>query len=225
MKLAVLDNSLMLGNWRVQWDKPVAELCSQMLEHLTNDNAARVLKASFTTTNAAARAAHTMVFMDTVKAYFSYYMYTECGIPYIDIQGGRKDWEHMAAVIGPLLTDLELGGWNDQLQKILQRFARAYNGRSQEDRAFWQGIFKYNQERGSGTQASVTGWLTLLFPYISGGINPAVRIPGSKVPMLAHQCSPDEDPLGEDPYVFDIPHRLSQWHHAGALQVGSQWHN
>ena len=175
-KLGVLDNSLRLGDWKVQWDHPVAALCSQMLEHLTNDNAARVLNASFTTTDAAAQAAHNMAFMDTVKAYFSYNMYTECGIPHIDILGSKKDWEDMTAVIGPLLADLELGGWNDQLQKILQKFARACDGHSKEDRAFWQGMLKYNGGGGSGSRASVTGWLTILFPYTSSGINPAVHI-------------------------------------------------
>lgn len=194
-KLGLLDNSLRLGDWKVQWDRPVAALCSQVLKHLSNDNAGRVMKASFTTTDAAARAAHNMGFMDTVKAYLTHNMYTECGIPHTDILGSKKEREDMTAVIGPLLAELELGGWNDQLQKILQKFAHACNGHSKEDRAFWRGMLKYNGGGGSGGRASVTGWLTMLFPYISSGINPAVHIARKEDPRPAQQ-STKTDPGG-----------------------------
>ena len=138
----------------------------QIFDNLPNGNAQAALEASFSTTGPAQAAAHNMVFMNVVQAYFDYVVITECGIPHIDIGGCKADWQQMAATISPLLHDLGLSGWDAQLQAILAHFIQAFDGESPEERAFWQGMFKYNGAAGSGTQAEVTGWLNQLFPYI-----------------------------------------------------------
>lgn len=120
--------------------------------------------------------------MNVVQAYFDYVMITDCGIPHIDIGGCKEDWQTMASTISPLLDDLGLGGWNAQLQAILAHFIRAFDGGSLQERAFWQGILKYNGPAGSGTRANVTGWLTQLFPCLNKSwdgqprLNPAVDL-------------------------------------------------
>ena len=157
--LTVRDNSLVMGSWENRWERPVGQLGQQVLVNLSNESAKQVLKTSFSTTGPAQQAAHTMTFMDVVKPYFSYRCMTMCGIPHIDIAGSQQDWERLASAIGPFLSELGLAEWNLQLQTILGHFIAAFNGASHQDRAFWQGMLKYDGSGGSGAKADVTGWL------------------------------------------------------------------
>ncbi len=180
MDLKVVDNSLMLGSWENCWDRPVAGLGELVMQNLSNEAACQVLSTGFTTTGPAQSAAHTMTFMDVVKAYFSYAVCTECGIPHIDIAGRKEDWERLASVISPFLIQLDLAGWNEQLQAILRHFVAAFGAKPGEDREFWQGMLKYDGGFESGGQAFVTGWLSQLFPYLRGRVSPAAKIPDGR---------------------------------------------
>ena len=177
-ELQVRDDSLVMGSWENRWDQPVAKLGELIMDNLSNESARQVLATSFTTTGPAQSAAHTMTFMDVVKEYFGYSIVTQCGIPHIDIAGSKEDWEKLATAISPLLSELGLEQWNDQLQRILRHFIAAFDSKTEQDRAFWQGMLKYNGPAGSGGKANVTGWLSELFPYLEGKVSPAVDIPG-----------------------------------------------
>ena len=176
--LEVLDNSLAMGSWENRWDRPVAKLGKLLMDNLSNESARQVLATSFTSTGPAQSAAHTMTFMDVVKGYFNHIVFTECGIPHVDIAGCKKDWAKLAAAISPLLVELGLEQWNDQLQRILCHFSAAFDSKAEQDRAFWQGMLNYNGPAGSGGWANVTGWLSQLFPYLEGEVSPAVNITG-----------------------------------------------
>ena len=177
-ELQVRDNSLVMDSWENRWDRPVAELGRLLMDNLSNESARQVLATSFTSTGPAQSAAHTMTFMDVVKGYFEYIVFTDCGIPHVDIAGCKEDWEKLAAAISPLLIELGLEQWNNQLQRILGHFAAAFDSKAEQDQAFWQGILKYNGPAGLGGKANVTGWLSELFPYLNGKVSPAVNIPG-----------------------------------------------
>ena len=99
MTLRVDDDSLVMGpgSWDNDWERPVARLGELVMKNLSSENACRVLATRFSTTGAAQAAAHTMTFMDVVKAFFSYQMCFICGIPHIDIAGCKQDWEHLAS--------------------------------------------------------------------------------------------------------------------------------
>ncbi len=177
-ELAVQDDSLVMGSWENRWDRMVAQLGEMVMLNLSNETACQVLMTGFTTTGPAQSASHTMTFMDVVKAYFDYVCVTRCGIPHIDIAGCQQDWEKLAAVISPLLVQLDLSEWNEQLQAILGQFVAAFEGKAEANREFWQGMIKYNGPAGSGGAANVTGWLSQLFPYLDGDVSPAVNITG-----------------------------------------------
>ena len=80
------------------------------MDSLSNESARQVLATSFTTTGPVQSVAHTLTFMDVVKEYFFVsHVSPMCGIPHIDIAGCKGDWEKLAAVISPLLVELEPG--------------------------------------------------------------------------------------------------------------------
>ena len=189
--LKVYDDSLSTA-WSSRWERAVAQLGDLVLENFSNPDAQKAFSTKFSTTGSQEAAAHTMTFMDVVKDYFEYIVITRCGIPWIDISGCKEDWESLAAAIDPFLIQLGLGTWNMQLQNILSHFIKAFDPEAKQDRQFWSGILKYNGPHGSGGEATVTGWLAELFPYIQGGISPAVTISGSP----AAQVPPGHHHLG-----------------------------
>ena len=119
------------------------------------------LTPSFTTTGPVERAAAQLVVMDTFKEYFQYRCCTSCGIPEITLEGTPEDWgalREMAAALGAY----ELSWWTDSLAPVLDQFVEAASGRV--DQEFWSSIYKL-VDPGSGGPY-ITGWITVLFPYI-----------------------------------------------------------
>ena len=156
------------------WAEAVAGMRAELLDNLGTagtGSARRALETAFSTTTSVEATAHAAVFMDAVKHYFEYTFTTCCGIPWIDVAGTRDDWLALAAAVGPLLRDLGLGGWDAELQPILGGIADAFTPAGSAA-GFWDGIYKHNSPRGSGTVATVDGWIAKLFLHVRGGLNP-----------------------------------------------------
>jgi len=156
-----------------------ANKCAQLAKsHVVNRKLSEAMSLKFSTTGPIEQTAFSMVLMDTLKAYFEYRCWTRCGIPYIKLGGTRSDWKTMTQHLS-CLDDFGLQSWREQLQGILFEFVAAFDGNINHD--FWNGIYKWNGPQGSGEEAYITGWLTMLFPYLeTGERNPAVWQPANK---------------------------------------------
>ena len=98
--------------------------------------------------------------MDSLKDYFSYIVYTRCGIPQITLEGTVDDWKKLRdRALG--LAQYDLVWWVEALEPVLDQFVAAASG--SVDQQFWSTMYK--QINGSGG-SYVTGWIITLFPYV-----------------------------------------------------------
>lgn len=119
-----------------------------------------LVQADFSTTGPVERAVSHLMAMETFKTYFKYVLRAGCGIPSVTLTGTATDWCRLREK-AQRFADYGLEHWIEALDPVLAQFERAACG--QVDTTFWKSIFRYNS--GSGP-AVLTGWSTVLFPYL-----------------------------------------------------------
>lgn len=108
--------------------------------------------------------AHLVTFMDAASPFYSYKVWTLCGIPSIAIFGTLEDWDSLIKGVEllmplfPALTD-----YFTDIEPALVSIKDSVAGNLQID--FWRSIFKRNNESGGST---ITGWLTKFFAFHQG---------------------------------------------------------
>lgn len=167
--LAVRDDTFRRGAPNNDWGRLACKFTELIGEKLTGKSALQAMNTEFSTTDATARVAHAITFMDVVKSYFEYRMYTMCGIPSIEVTGTKEDWSLMRAALA-LLDELELGSWRSQLDGVLAHFENAFDNKV--DQAFWNDIFLEHGAFGSGDVTKISGWISTFFLYVNNKLNP-----------------------------------------------------
>ncbi len=122
--------------------------------------------------------------MTALQSYFSYCMTTTCGFPYIVLEGEKTDWmkirKSAERLVRERCTSHFSGKWLPALLPLLDKFVEQYEqghrltqrgmkGKSSIDSVFWNAMVKRGGTRGSGAMTWLTGWINILFPYISEG--------------------------------------------------------
>jgi hypothetical protein len=118
--------------------------------------------SDFSTTDAIATTASSVVLMGAMKGYFEYELRSECGIPRIVLEGTTEDWKNIRERV-QYMRELDLGDWVENLSPALDAFVMASEG--SVDRDFWNSFYKQDNFSGG---PFVTGWINLLFPYLVG---------------------------------------------------------
>lgn len=172
------DGKVTLEVWRNQfkkgahdndWEGVFTDFSTQIREHIGGENHDRLLP-TFSTTSIVEKAAAEIVLMDAMQSYFSYDMYTACGIPQIKLEGTVSDWQAILEKT-KALAQYDLQWWTDHLIPILEQFVAAAKG--EPDQHFWQSMYKWN-EVGSGNPY-ITGWVIAFFPYLEKKMNRSSR--------------------------------------------------
>lgn len=141
------------------WPEMVAAFTELLGEHIGKKR--DLFVADFSTTGALERTVSQVVLMGAVEKYFAYQFASLCGIPKVTLHGTPDDWRAVRWR-ARVFRELELGPWLDALEPILDHFVAAAEGRP--DRQHWRSIYKLNESSGG---PYVTGWLQVLFPYLS----------------------------------------------------------
>jgi len=125
--------------------------------------------------------------MDSMQNYFSYTVWTLCGIPEIKLMGVRDDWKRLVDKVEELVGLVEeMNVWRQNLKEILSKFVDVYDDKV--DLKFWNDIYKgifgfyylfmsllklrrflwfqVGGMIGSGNPF-ITGWATNFFPFIT----------------------------------------------------------
>ena len=155
------------------WEATVLEIKNMLLDDSKNTNAYNVLNTSFTTTSTPSNIAHTCAFMETVRDQCDFVFVTQCGIPFIEITGTKRDWVALSKVLEPFLWDLNLFRFNEEVQSLLLHFIRVFD--DEIDIAHWNNIYKFNGPASSGSSIQVSGWIAKFFLYIKNAINPMLE--------------------------------------------------
>ena len=123
-----------------------------------------LIVANFSTTGPIERAAFEIVLMNSMQAYFSYELHTQCGIPSLTLEGTLQDWQEIAGRVRAFRR-FGLDWWVTSLEPLLNQFVNAARGNV--DRAFWDSIYKWHGLEGSGREPFLSGWILSFFPYLT----------------------------------------------------------
>lgn len=150
-----------VGDPRNNWPSCFGDFSSQIKTRIGDKNHGR-FTAEFSTTGDVSRVVSQIVLMDVVQSYFSYVVFTDCGIPRIELDGTTADWvklrDHVKGLkdYGP-----DLNWWLDKLLPIMDQFVEASKGNV--DVAHWENMYKYFGMSGSH---SIDGWLANFVPFV-----------------------------------------------------------
>jgi hypothetical protein len=151
------------------------------IEARTKAGIRELLESNFSNTTATDRACSHIALMDVCQSYFAYRMCSGCGIPRIDLLGTVEDWRLLRTKAEALKQFVPQGEghlsvWLGALLPALDHFVAAAEG--SPDVAFWGSVC--NLCGASGIIGSpVTGWVSVLFPYLldgGGGLRPNPKL-------------------------------------------------
>lgn len=190
------------GNKSNPWEEVFPEFCRQIGEHIGKENEA-LISRGFSTSSILDKTAFQITLMDMMQHYFSYDLFTICGIPSITLEGNPEDWEDILNRTKQL-EKYDLQWWTDELIPILKEFVDASKGII--NKKFWTSIYKLDEKSGEGPY--ITGWVVKFFPYLTG----YTKIASEMNPLF----KPEE---GEEIHITmgDVPGGLSKapfkWHY------------
>ena len=160
-EIVVRHDGLIMGDEDNTWSAVFPIFESKITEAIKDENIAKLIVPSFSTTNEIDKTCFRIALMDITKSYFSYVVMTKCGIPIVYIDGDKQDWQKMLESINTLLPQFELSDWAKELSTIIINIINTYEGDVNKD--FFQNIYKYQDMSGGDI---ITGWINDFFPYI-----------------------------------------------------------
>jgi hypothetical protein len=170
LELEVRRDDFVRGSPDNDWQGCFAEWSDAIAAHIGKKR--DLVVAAFSTTGPIERAASELVLLSAMKNYFNFRLMTMCGIPAITLLGTPDDWRAIRRR-AEVFAEFDLADWGRVLLPVLDQFVAAAAGHA--DRAFWQSIYKW---KGGSGGPYVTGWINVLFPYLSyleGGGGPLVK--------------------------------------------------
>jgi hypothetical protein len=137
------------------YDLCVKLMSEEIHKNLVDDEVKNWILPKFTTTTQDDYITNGVVFMATMKKYFSYQYTIFCGIPSVTLHGTVEDWQNLRNRLKKL-NNYKLEKWVYLLEPIVDQFIRARSGDIDMD--FWQKICHYSGG-GSGPEY-ISGWIT-----------------------------------------------------------------
>ncbi len=112
-----------------------------LITNNTKQSNSNLFAAEFTTTSSESLTATYLTRMDSMQNYFSYTVWTLCGIPEIKLMGVRDDWKRLVDKVEELVGLVEeMNVWRQNLKEILSKFVDVYDDKV--DLKFWNDIYK-----------------------------------------------------------------------------------
>lgn len=142
----------------------VQKMSEEIHKNLIDPDVKKWVLPSFSTTTDTDLVTVGVVFMATMKKYFSYEFHLTCGVPSITLEGTVQDWKNIYERLGKL-KDYNLQEWQGMLEPILREFINAKEGKTNLD--FWQRMVHY-KPGGSGP-SYVSGWITAFSVFDKDG--------------------------------------------------------
>ncbi|KAI9237867.1 MAG: hypothetical protein BYD32DRAFT_415341 [Podila humilis] len=154
------------------WD--FGNLAVQMGEliqkHVLDPELREWIMPDFSTTTTDDRIITSVIMMSTLKKYFKYSIFTECGLPAVTLLGEKGDWEKLLVRIEKLTEyGEETTQWRNLLEAVLTGFVETFNNPdSEETKDFWR---KIAHLRGGSGPSYISGWITAFCFFSSEGVS------------------------------------------------------
>jgi hypothetical protein len=116
---------------------------------------------AFSTTTKSDQATASIIMMSAMQKYFSYEGAIICGLPSVQLQGRKEDWEKMLGRLERLKSfGEEPTRWHELLKPVFKMFVKTFDApESEEIKDFWQKIAHYS---GGGSGPTYLSGITLL---------------------------------------------------------------
>lgn len=160
--IVVDDNSLSFESTESQWNNVIVNLFDELQERIPKETGTLLDTRFSTTSSTDYNVSRTMV-LSIASEYYSYEVYTLCGIPSIKINGTKADWNLLKERFNMLAQKLEMTWWSNNVNPVLDEFIRAFENNTNID--FWKGIYKYTKAKGCGEVSTFNGWVSKFIPY------------------------------------------------------------
>ena len=139
------------------------------IKNETNHRIRDVLHPSFSSKNPVVDIVYSCLLMGATKDFFEYNFSTLCGIPKIQVEGTKLDWEQIRKMVIGLgnLDELKnISSFYDWINEtVLNGIIGLYEGK--EDLLFWSSLVKYRSMSGDGGESA--GWLPSINLYAKQG--------------------------------------------------------
>ena len=155
-----ISNEFKKGNINSPWPLAFPVMADSISKYVKTD-IHNLYVQSFSTTTATEKASYEIALLDVMSGYFEYEYATACGIPEINIEGTKEDWQKIKTNLKGF-KGYNTDTWINSLEPIIQQFINASENKI--DNNFWSNIFKRKDESGG---PYITGWVIKFFPYIS----------------------------------------------------------
>jgi hypothetical protein len=101
---------------------------------------------AFSTTTKSDQATASIIMMSAMQKYFSYEGAITCGLPSVQLQGRKEDWEKMLGRLERLKSfGEEPTRWYELLKPVFKMFVKTFDApESEEIKDFWQKIAHYS---------------------------------------------------------------------------------
>ena len=160
--ISVMDNSLTLESTHREWFYTLSNLFDSLQAKLPSETG-EPLKIKFSTTSPVDANISRSMTMAVASEYYSYNVYTLCGIPKIKVNGTKEDWTLLKDSFNRLASQLNMKWWANGLNPVLDEFINIFDGKI--NLKHWKNIYKLYEPEGCGNP-DFSGWISRFFPYI-----------------------------------------------------------
>jgi hypothetical protein len=152
---------------QIDWDSAGDGMTGLLDENLVDKQLATWIIPQFSTTTRVDKTVSAMLFMASMKEYFSYTFSMLCGIPNVTLDGTKQDWLDIQLRLEKLDSwDDHTRAWKRLLMPVISKFIAAFDGEVDSD--FWSHIV-HQKSFGSGSKA-IGGWITAFSVFTKNGV-------------------------------------------------------
>jgi hypothetical protein len=159
--IKVVDNSLGYESTHNEWFWTIANLFDSLQSKLPQKTGGP-LKTKFSTTSPIDNNISRSMVMAVASEYYSYSVFTSCGIPKIKVNGTKEDWILLKNSFNKLALQLNMKWWANGLNSVLDEFINIFDGKINLEH--WKNIYKYYKPNGCGSP-HFDGWISRFIPY------------------------------------------------------------
>jgi len=159
--ITVVNNALTQESSHEEWAHTLTDMFDSLQAKMPHETG-EPLKVKFSTTSPIDHNISRTMTMAVASEYYSFSVYTLCGIPKIRVNGKKEDWLLLKDSFDKLATQLDMPWWSKALDPVLDEFINIFDGKIDLDH--WKKIYKFFEPEGCGG-SYFNGWISRFFPY------------------------------------------------------------
>ena len=149
---------------QIEYDWLFEQFSKAIGENIKTPGYVDKMEANFSTTTPNQLIASQIMLMSSLQKYFDFCCRTRCGIPGVEMDGIKEDWqklmdktENLQNMLDPIMDEIGLGNWFDTTKVMLGKLLETFEGNP--DVEWWSHILSWNQKYGSGAREWWSGWI------------------------------------------------------------------